>query len=33
MAPIQSGAPSLWPVVIAAVERAVASGNIADDRE
>ena len=28
MAPIQYGAPALWPVVLGAVERAVASGHI-----
>jgi len=33
MAPIQSGAPALWPVVLDAVERAVRSGHIRDDRE
>ena len=33
MAPIENGAPALWPVVISAVERAVAAGNIADDRK
>lgn len=33
MAPIQVGAPALWPVVLDAVERAVGSGHIQDDRK
>ena len=32
MAPIQSGAPALWPIVLDAVEHAVAAGHIRDDR-
>lgn len=32
MAPIETGAPALWPVVLAAVARAVARGDIPDDR-
>lgn len=31
MAPIQSGAPALWPVVLDAVERAVGAGHVTDD--
>ena len=31
MAPIEHGAPMLWPVVLAAVERAVSAGHIPDD--
>ncbi len=33
MAPIESGAPALWPVVLDAVERAVSSGHVRDDRK
>lgn len=32
MAPIQSGAPALWPIVLDAVERAVRAGDVKDDR-
>lgn len=32
MAPIREGAPALWPVVTDAVDRAVRSGHIVDDR-
>ena len=32
MAPIQSGAPGLWPVVVDAVERAIRHGHVRDDR-
>lgn len=32
MKPIESGAPALWPVVVQAVDRAVAAGHITDDR-
>jgi putative hydrolase of HD superfamily len=32
MAPIQSGAPALWPVVLDAVERAVRAGDVKDNR-
>ncbi len=32
MAPIETGAPALWPLVLAAVERAVAAGHVPDDR-
>ena len=32
MAPIQSGAPALWPIVLDAVERAVCAGDVKDDR-
>lgn len=32
MAPIQAGAPALWPVVLDAVERAVNAGHVKDDR-
>lgn len=32
MAPIQSGAPALWPVVLDAVERAVLNRHVKDDR-
>ena len=32
MAPIQSGAPALWPIVLDAVERAVVAGHVRDDR-
>jgi putative hydrolase of HD superfamily len=32
MAPIQSGAPALWAIVLAAVERAIERGDIRDDR-
>jgi putative hydrolase of HD superfamily len=31
MAPIEDGAPALWPVVLAAVARAVAAGHVRDD--
>jgi putative hydrolase of HD superfamily len=31
MAPIEAGAPALWPVVIDAVDRAVARGDVRDD--
>lgn len=32
MAPIETGAPALWPVVIDAVDRAVKAGHVRDDR-
>lgn len=32
MAPIQAGAPALWPAVLDAVERAVRNGHVRDDR-
>jgi putative hydrolases of HD superfamily len=32
MSPIERAAPSLWPVVLDAVERAVAAGHVLDDR-
>ncbi len=32
MAPIQSGAPALWPVVLEAVERAAQAGHVTDER-
>lgn len=32
MAPIQSGAPALWPAVLEAVERAAAAGHVTDER-
>ena len=32
MAPIQAGAPALWPTVLDAVERAVRAGHVRDDR-
>src|SRR5258708_781428 len=32
MAPIETGAPALWPVVLEAVARAVARGDVSDDR-
>jgi putative hydrolase of HD superfamily len=32
MAPIESAAPSLWPVVLDAVARAVTAGHVRDDR-
>lgn len=33
MAPIEAGAPALWPVVIDAVDRAVKSGHVLDERQ
>jgi putative hydrolase of HD superfamily len=32
MAPIESGAPALWPVVLNAVARALSQGHVRDDR-
>jgi Predicted hydrolases of HD superfamily len=32
MAPIESGAPALWPVVLDAVQRAVSAGHAVEDR-
>ena len=32
MAPIETGAPALWPVVLDTIERAVTAGHVFDDR-
>lgn len=32
MAPIESGAPALWPTVLDAIDRAVRAGHVRDDR-